>query len=238
MPRVSLILRLKNQEQFLPAVLEALAGQTEKDFEIIAVDDNSTDKTSQILKDWEGRLDIKIFSLPGEFTYPKACNFGAQKATGEMIGYLSGHSVPVFPDFLEKGLRHFENPKVAGVYGPVLPLSNASIWERLYYTGGIGEKGAFQKISRQQPVSYDQPRLGLLGNTNSLLRRDLWAKRPFNETMVIGGEDTEWAGYWLKQGYVVVKEPHLAIRHSHGVGLWALIKQYRGWQKMYRRGLA
>src|SRR5579872_1618407 len=139
MAKVSLILRLKNEEEFLPKVLEGLEKQTFKDFEVIALDNSSTDKTVEILNEYQFRLKIKIYYIPQDkFNYPYACNLGAQKATGEIMGYLSGHSIPILNDYLEKGVTHFDDPKVAGVYGPVLPSTKATFSEWMYYTNLIG----------------------------------------------------------------------------------------------------
>lgn len=237
MPTISLILRLKNEERFLPAVLTALSTQTFTDFEVIAVLNNSTDNTRAILQQFQANLTIHIHDLPDKFDYATACNFGAEQSSGEIIGYLSGHSVPIFDDYLEKGLVHFQEEKVAGVYGPVLPLDNASIWERVWYTAGLGTAVATARIARQQSVSYTEPRMGLLGNTNSLLRKKLWQAYPFQAAMADGGEDIDWALHYLQEGYIIVKDPRLAVKHSHGIGLVAFIRQFRHWQRVHNRAV-
>ena len=48
-PRVSVILPVRDEEAFLPEALASLSSQTEQSFEILAIDDGSRDKTSQIL---------------------------------------------------------------------------------------------------------------------------------------------------------------------------------------------
>ncbi|KKU43102.1 MAG: EpsG, partial [Berkelbacteria bacterium GW2011_GWA2_46_7] len=121
--RGSIILRLKNEQRFLPRVLEALSKQTYRDFEVIAVDSGSTDQTLDILDRFKDRVEISVYNIPPEdFTYPYACNYGAERSRGEIIGHLSGHSVPIRSDYIEAGIKHFSNRKIAGVYGPVLPL--------------------------------------------------------------------------------------------------------------------
>jgi rhamnosyltransferase len=105
MPKVSIILRLKNEEELLPQALNALCKQTFEDFEIIAVDNESTDKTKQILDSFKNKLSIKVINLPAnKFNYVYACNLGAQHSTGEIIGYLSGHSIPILNNYISRTL--------------------------------------------------------------------------------------------------------------------------------------
>jgi glycosyltransferase involved in cell wall biosynthesis len=48
-PAVSLLMPVRNEERFLPAALASLRAQTFTDWELVAVDDHSTDGTSRIL---------------------------------------------------------------------------------------------------------------------------------------------------------------------------------------------
>ena len=236
MPKVSIIIRLKNEQEFLPKVLESLANQTYKDFEIIAVENCSTDKTLQILKDFQKELNITIVNLPAnKFTYSYASNLGAQHASGEIIGYLSGHSIPILEDYIASGVKHFSDERVAGVYGTVLPSSKATLSERLYYSAGLGYKNRLRLILSQQPKIIAKPQTGLLGNTNSFIRRSLWERYPFSDLLAFGGEDTGWAIHFMRLGYIIIREPHMVVEHSHGINLTKLIAEKVGWYRMYKK---
>src|SRR5271170_1107899 len=58
-PRVSLVLAVYNGERHLPQSLESVLGQTFRDFELIVVDDGSTDRTPEIL-DGVARVDPRV----------------------------------------------------------------------------------------------------------------------------------------------------------------------------------
>ncbi len=235
MVKVSIIIRTKNEQKWLTSSLESLCQQTVRDFEVIGVDSGSTDQTIQIFRSFEKRLDVKIYSIdPGEFTYPFACNFGAQQASGETIGYLSGHSVPLKPAYLASGLKHFEDSSVAGVYGPVLPLSDASLTEQIFYRA---VNWANKLVTTERPRAVIKPKMGILGNTNSLVRKSFWQEHNFNEALVGGAEDVEWAYYWLRNGKKVIFEPGMAVRHSHGVSFSKFVAQYRHWHDVYRQAI-
>jgi glycosyltransferase involved in cell wall biosynthesis len=62
-PKISAILTTRNRAELLPQVLAGLAGQTlgRESFEIVAVDDGSSDSTPQILQDAAAHLPIRMF---------------------------------------------------------------------------------------------------------------------------------------------------------------------------------
>lgn len=225
--KASIIIRTKNEEKWLGVALEKLSKQTEADFEVLVVDSGSTDRTLEIATKYQSKLDLKIYHIkPEQFTYPFACNYGAQKASGDYLVYLSGHSVPIDSDWLKCGLSNFESDKTAGVYGKVHPLPDASIWEKIYYGFGFSK---IQKIIRKA-------RIGVLGNTNSIIRKDLWAKHHFDERMIGGGEDTAWARYYLRKDYLIVCDSRFSVFHSHSLGLIKFIKQIYHWHKISKSG--
>lgn len=226
--KASIIIRTRNEARYLGQVLAMLTKQSEADFEIIIVDSGSTDQTLEIAKSFEDKLDIKSYSItPDQFTYPQACNFGAEKSSSDYLLYLSGHSIPVGSDWLASALADFDNNKVAGVYGPVYPLDNASIWEKMLYFSG------FLKVRKK---TITKVRMGVLGNTNAVIRKDLWQQYHFDEkNYADGGEDGDWARHFLNLGYKIIFEPKFSVRHSHGLNLIRFIRQYRHWLKLAAR---
>ena len=58
-PPVSVIIPVYNGEKYLEECLDSIIGQTEKDIEIICVDDGSTDRSGEILEEYS-RKDKRI----------------------------------------------------------------------------------------------------------------------------------------------------------------------------------
>ncbi|WP_322508959.1 glycosyltransferase family A protein [Anaerolinea sp.] len=56
MPRVSIIIPTYNSAKFLPATLESVFQQTFQDYEIILIDDGSTDNTREVLVPYQSRI--------------------------------------------------------------------------------------------------------------------------------------------------------------------------------------
>ena len=88
MPKISVVIPIYNVEEFLPRCLDSLLSQTFKDFEVICVNDGSSDNCEKILKKYEKKDNrLKVFNR----TYhgvSDARNFGISKATGDYILFL------------------------------------------------------------------------------------------------------------------------------------------------------
>ncbi|MCI8924586.1 MAG: glycosyltransferase family 2 protein, partial [Lachnospiraceae bacterium] len=83
--------------------LDSLVGQTVSDYEIIAVDDCSTDHSLEILKEYEKKYPDKfrVIASPENRKQGGAKNLGLAKAKGEWIGFIDSDDW-VTRDFYEK----------------------------------------------------------------------------------------------------------------------------------------
>lgn len=222
----SIIIRTKNEEKWVGEVLKRLNEQTYQDFEIIIIDSGSTDQTLEIVKNFNVRLfEIK----PEEFSYPYALNFGCRQACAEKyFVFLSAHSLPISKTWLEDGISSFSlRENVMGVYGNVRALPDATIWEKIYFNGFWDNVFNFF----QRRTIFKKSGMGILGFTNAIIKKDLWEKHNMDENYGGGGEDGEWANYWIKKGFVAVRDRRFSVYHSHGLGFIGLIKQYKHWKE-------
>lgn len=216
----SIIIRVKNEAENLRKLLSILKKQTDQDFELIIVNDNSTDGSGKIAFEFFPKNRIKIVNIAkGKFSYPYACNLGAENASGEFLVFISAHSYPISKTWLSDGLKNFADPKIAGVFSYPLAGSEGTIAEKLLDT--------INKLRFKRKI-YKKPRLGLMGNTNAIYRKDLWRKHKFDESL-IESEDSEWAYEILKTGYYIIHDPKFAVFHSHKLSLIGLAKRKMDW---------
>ncbi len=89
--------------------LDSLIGQTISDYEIIAVDDASTDNSLEVLREYEAKYPEKFRVLAHEVNKRQggAKNTGLKAATGEWIGFIDSDDW-ITPDYYEKLLRKAE----------------------------------------------------------------------------------------------------------------------------------
>ena len=199
---VSIIIRTKNEERWITQCLASVFDQEYKDFEVIIVDSESKDKTVEKAK----QFPIKeiIMYEHNQYFPGKALNMGIRKASGNFVVCLSGHCIPHLHEWLGNLLEAFNDTQVAGVYGRQEPMLFTSDADKRDLAIAFGLD---KKIQKKDPFFH---------NANSMIRRDVWQKIPFDET-VANIEDRVWAQKVLQGGYAIAYEPEATVYHYHGI---------------------
>lgn len=88
MPRISIIIPVYNSSTFLPYCLDSVLRQTATDLEILCIDNNSTDNSLEILRQYAQKDPrIRVFQQPLQ-GQSAARNMGLDYATGQYIGFV------------------------------------------------------------------------------------------------------------------------------------------------------
>lgn len=99
MPKMSVIIPVYNTEKYIEKCLESLAGQTMQDFEVIIVNDGSTDNSKKVIKDYMKNSNLDIRYLEKENGgLASARNYGVERALGKYISFLDSD------DYLDESL--------------------------------------------------------------------------------------------------------------------------------------
>ena len=197
---ISIIIRTKNEERWITPCLKGVFSQDYKDYEVILVDNESTDKTIEKA----AQFNINKILTCKNYKPGFALNMGIRESKGEYIVCLSGHCVPVNDKWLSSLLENIVDKNVAGVYGRQEPLA---------FTPDSDKRdlsiifGLDKKVQRHDSFFH---------NANSMIRRDLWEKIPFDE-IITNIEDRLWAEKILQEGYNIVYEPKASVFHYHGI---------------------
>lgn len=225
MNKISVIIRTYNEEKHLEDVLKGVKKQLYRNYEIILVDSESTDSTLKIAEKYGAKI-IKIRKK--DFNYSYASNIGAEQANGDILCYISGHSVPLKEDYFSNAIELFKDKKIGGVYGDVVALKDGSYVEKIFNFLG------YLKNRSKKVVLESHIHPGILSCSNAFIRRKLWETHPFRIELGRGGEDVGMAYEIIQDGYYIAKAPELLVAHSHGSGLVKFMKEYRAWGKMFR----
>jgi glycosyltransferase involved in cell wall biosynthesis len=111
MPEVSVIVPTYNYAHFIGDCLDSIFSQTYKDFEVIVVDDGSTDDTAQVLKKYRGEIHYIHQENRG---LPAARNTGIRAAQGEYLAFLDSDDLWL-PDKLDEQIRVLRNDADMGI---------------------------------------------------------------------------------------------------------------------------
>lgn len=87
-PFFSIVLTTYNRAKLLPRALESLINQTEKDWELILIDDGSTDQTAEIIKPYLKAIENINYFYQENQGFINAKNVGIRKSTGRYITFL------------------------------------------------------------------------------------------------------------------------------------------------------
>jgi rhamnosyltransferase len=209
--KCSIVIRAFNEEQHIERLLEGLRSQTVQDVEIILVDSGSTDATAAIAAQYGARI---VNIPPAEFTFGRSLNLGLAAATRDLVAIASAHVYPVYPDWLERLLEPFDDPRVALSYGK----------QRGGETSIFSEKQVFAHwYPDHSNLAQGHP---FCNNANAAIRRTVWQINPYDETLT-GLEDLAWARGALDGGYTIAYMADAEIVHLHDETPHEVANRYR-----------
>lgn len=118
--KVSIITVAKNSERTIEDTMKSVLGQTYSDIEYIIVDGCSSDRTLDIVKQYEATLNgrMKWISEQDKGIYD-AMNKGISIATGDVVGILNSDDYFTSNDVIERMVAAFEDDRVDAVYGDI-----------------------------------------------------------------------------------------------------------------------
>lgn len=200
-PEISIIVRTKNEERWISHCLDSIFNQDFPSFEVILVDNNSTDHTVSIANRFPlaGIVNVEHF-IPGQ-----ALNSGIAISKGKYIVCLSAHCIPKSKDWLSTLRKNFNDDEMlAGVYGRQLPLS---------FTDDVDKRDLLIVFGQDRRIQIKDH---FFHNANSMIRRDVWNLFPFDES-VSNIEDRVWGRDVIAAGYHLIYDPDAAVYHHHGL---------------------
>jgi glycosyltransferase involved in cell wall biosynthesis len=184
LPLVSVIMPVRSGERWLAIAVDSLLAQTLQDFEILIIDDGSTDTTPAILRDYAGR-DRRIRVIRQDaLGLVAALNRGLEEARASLVARLDADDAAM-PERLQRQLAHMQANAQIGLLGS---------WAQKIDASG-------QPIGWLKPATDPQSIGGLLLRANPMIhstvmmRRDLVRKLGGYREAFRGAEDYD---LWLR----------------------------------------
>jgi GT2 family glycosyltransferase len=112
MPLVSVVIPAYNCEAFVADTLDSVLAQTFHDFEIVVVDDGSTDRTPEVLRGYAGRIVVHRQPNAG---LAGARNMGLRLARGELVAWLDADDLCAPERLLVEAAYLARHPEVVAV---------------------------------------------------------------------------------------------------------------------------
>jgi len=197
---VSIIIRGKNEEDWLGLCLRAINNQLFKDYEIIYVDNESTDASINVAKAFKVNKIRKIKKfLPGN-----AINIGIKASEGKYIVIISAHCIPKDNNWLTRMVNSIKQKNIAGVYGRQIPMESTSSDDARDLLITFGNE---DRIQTKDPFFH---------NANSIIKKSVWEKVNFDNN-ITNIEDRDWAKKVLDLKYLIKYDSSASVYHFHGL---------------------
>jgi len=225
LPRVSVLLVGHNEEGSIAKCVRSLRRQSFNDFEIVCVDDGSSDRTFEImcglrregLVDAAIRLELRGGKAPG-------INLAAQVARGDLFVVVDC-DCSFDDDAIEQLLQPFAfNPGLAAVSGNLL-VRNAAVsvtasLQAIEYLVSIALGKAYANVIDQ---------VCCVSGAFGAFRRDAWEQ--IGGMDVGGGEDLDFTMRLRMRGYRVAFARHSICYTDAPATLFALLRQRHRWDR-------
>ena len=215
--KYSVIVPVFNRPDEVDELLSSLCTQTFKDFEVIIVEDGSNVPCAEVVRRYDGRLDVHYYAKPNSGP-SQSRNYGVERAKGEYVIILDsdvvlpeGYLQAVDDELLRQPCDAFGGPDRAhSSFTPTQKAINYAMTS-FFTTGGI--RGGKKKMDKFYPRSFN------MGVRTEVYR----ALNGFSNMRF--GEDIDFSTRIFKGGYACRLFPNAWVWHKRRTDLRKFFRQ-------------
>lgn len=186
----SVIIPLFNKEKFIEATLRSVLEQSFTNFEIIIINDGSTDSSAEIIKKFTNPR-IRYFSKENEGV-SAARNFGVEQAQGKFIAFLDADDY-WYPGFLEEMFNNMKKYPAQKVFSAAIEIeTHKSVFPAQY---------SITKTNDSEIVNYfsASSKETVICTSCAVFNKSIFEEIGNFDTQIKSGQDTD---LWIRIGLV------------------------------------
>lgn len=211
---ITVVIRVKNEERWIGYAIQSVLDHLIKP-EIVVVDNNSNDKTIDIVKffaenpnlnnEANNYSKIKIVNIVN-YSPGRALNLGVKSASKKYIMILSAHCI--LKKFNEVNIIK-DLEKNSCVFGNQIPVWNGKKISKRYLWSHFSNKKTKNMYSELEKRYF-------LHNALAVYKKDTLKKFPFDENLT-SKEDRYWANKIIKKKMNFIYDPELIAEHQYTI---------------------
>lgn len=214
--KLSIIVPVYNRPDEVSELLESLSKQTDKDFEVLVIEDGSSLKCDEVCKAYEGKLDLHYYFKPNSGR-SETRNYGMDRASGNY--FIIFDSDCIMPsEYIETVKRYLNEDYVDCYGGPDAADSSFNDMQKaisyamtsMLTTGGI--RGATKNVNKFSPRSF-----------NMGISKEVYEKIGGYKNMI--GEDIDLSFRIKEAGFKTRLFPEARVFHKRRVDLKKFFRQ-------------
>ena len=205
MPKISVIMSVYNGEEYLREAVESVMNQTFSDWELIVINDCSTDSTASILEELSAKDSrVKVYPNEVNLRLPKSLNRAMTFASGKYIARMDADDICV-PSRLAKQYEFMEkNPDIALASCKFMTLKKEGI-----ASGGCG--GRVDDDSLRARLLFTNPIL----HPGIIARAEVIKSLQYDPSFTCTEDMELWTRFALNGHKMAIQEEYLMLYRIH-----------------------
>ncbi|MEQ8672649.1 MAG: glycosyltransferase family A protein [Aggregatilineales bacterium] len=205
---ISVIMPVYNGSKYLSEAINSILNQTFPEFELIIVDDGSTDDSVLVIKKYMDQDDRVHLYQNQHGGACRARNTAIDHARFEWIAAMDADDIAI-PERLAVQYEHSQADPEVVVWGTYMYRVDANEKRIGVFEQGPTSKEAFYKLDRTQEIIS-------LYNPTAMFKRDIALKVGGYDPRLVAGQDSELWDRMAEYGPIVVIPQHLLCYRVHG----------------------
>lgn len=220
MNKVSIIIPTFNAESFLEELLESLKTQSINAYELIIIDSSSSDKTVAIAQKY---TEYVVLIPQDEFDHGGTRAMAAQRASGDIILFLTQDALPVDEFSIENIVKVFDDSSIAGAYGRQISYKHTNLFgkhlrEFNYPMDSI--------VRTKNDIEQYGIKTAQLSNSFAAYRKSVLLECGNFKSNLILGEDVYMGAKMILADYKLIYVADALVYHSHSYTILQEFKRY------------